>query len=1158
MTESWAILDLRGLVLHCFNFGTDPDAEGKGLTTPGYTVDRFIQQYLDPILDLVPLNKIIAVNEGGNEFRKRLYPEYKANRKPSEPELKAAHVASMQAVQELLKALGVVQCQAKGIEADDVIAYLCGNLPGTKLVYTVDQDMIALVNTDTHVFLKGNRMTDMKGVLPRHVALYKSLVGDPSDNIKGVPGFGPKSWESLVSAYDLDGLDELIEIADRGGFSKIRHIVSSNPGAHPLLKLIDDNLPKWTQSYSVAKLRPDLVDASYDGEFRRIQWTKRLPSKDRLIALGKSIGSSYLASHYSGILPRQHLVVRGDIDQDSLAEMQTYFKASRFVSIDWETVAQPHQPFLDASEGGNYVDVFGSKIVSAGVTCGANLEHTFFFNFGHADEENRIDKQFLVDLIRSIPEGMPIVAQNTSFERTVFMHEFGKEIPNLHDTKLMASHIEENESSGLKDLSKAWLNYDQIRYDEVIEKGKTMADYPVAHVFKYGADDPLVTGHLYDLFKIILYLEGTEEFVRTKEFPAMYPISDGHLAGVSIDYEEVERQHREDKESFYAAHSRVRHLLETNSDPDGYRVWLKECETIFDAETAWLKRRLDSLHNPEGDKKLAPWIEDAAPPETSYDEALENSRRCARLLLPEKVKKSCTYVAPFVRYEFPPFVFTVSKLNVITEARGWPAIQKLSRAFLSSYVDQTIGLVNDLGWEAFALTVAELLDKPAPDRKGSREFATLARLYEECVPKKEVKEGTDLNLGSYIQMQQVLYGMLGLPISLRSLDPSKGRIELGLEGAAQTDEDAIKDALYVQDVQGWKREVLEEILKARKADTRIKLFYKKLPLWRHPLDGNTHPQFNQAGTVTRRPTGSAPNMLQLPKKDEGLKLRRCILPNKKLGHDLVVSIDWDGEELRVLAGVSGDKKLTACYVGDDKLDPHSLTAAERAGVSYADFVKVRSDPDHPNHKQYDGRRKDAKAVNFGSTYGIGTAKLARKALMPAEEAKAYLDAKRRVYAGVETWRHQVIEFLHKNGYVQTLYGTRKHIYNKLKTNDDGMISYYERASVNQMIQGVCADYLKSVLTDIWEQGILQNTGAVLIAPIYDELAFSVHSSRAVELILGVYACMTQGIPGLPIPMLANPSLGRTFGDQIEILKDCYEPLTRERIEAAINKALLAD
>jgi DNA polymerase I-like protein with 3'-5' exonuclease and polymerase domains len=77
--------------------------------------------------------------------------------------------------------------------------------------------------------------------------------------------------------------------------------------------------------------------------------------------------------------------------------------------------------------------------------------------------------------------------------------------------------------------------------------------------------------------------------------------------------------------------------------------------------------------------------------------------------------------------------------------------------------------------------------------------------------------------------------------------------------------------------------VLELLTKAQRCATRIGLFYTVWPLWVHPKDGNVHPGIRCVGTETHRPSGSNPNLLQLPKRNEGKKVRKCILPNKKFG-----------------------------------------------------------------------------------------------------------------------------------------------------------------------------------------------------------------------------------------------------------------------------------
>jgi 5'-3' exonuclease len=228
--ELWVILDLRGCILHSYHRGSDPESgsSDRQIKTPGHTLSNFLEQYLLPSADLVPLNRIICVNDAGKLYRKSLYPEYKANRKPMEPAVQEAVEQSTEAVRQVLHSLGIVQCSVPHTEADDVIAYLTQRLPGYKLIHTVDGDLTALASDTVTVHIKGHPQDcyecDGIQVLPRHVTLFKAIVGDTSDNIKGVPGMGPKSWLSLIKEFGQDGMDQLTELLEQEDIGRIQSL----------------------------------------------------------------------------------------------------------------------------------------------------------------------------------------------------------------------------------------------------------------------------------------------------------------------------------------------------------------------------------------------------------------------------------------------------------------------------------------------------------------------------------------------------------------------------------------------------------------------------------------------------------------------------------------------------------------------------------------------------------------------------------------------------------------------------------------------------------------------------------------------------------------------------------------------------------------------
>ncbi len=1116
------LLDLRGLVLHSLYSGTDPDAQvidGQKVNSPGHCLDGFVERYLIPQLEFSRLNDIIAVRDSGNVYRRALYPEYKAHRKGQAPALVEAINDAQKVITRLLDSLGIPQVWVPGVEADDVIAYLAAKLKGNVTILTRDADLIQLASPKTLVIQCGEpRYTyehDGLSIDPRHVALYKSLVGDSSDGYKGIPGFGPAKFKKLIEQYGLDGLDELVQAVAHLEFGLLRDLSPE----HGLLKTLYDNREVWHTAYLLAQLHPELCEGkeATTGQYNRLTWRKRLPDSDKLTGLLRDTGSGYLAPKLEPLLPYRILVTR-QMWPDIEADIDAALSESVTVGFDIETTDFTRHPAFKDAANGDYVDMLSSVVTGAGFTFGRNLEATIYLPFGHVEtpSADNLPINVLTGLLSSIR--CPLAIHNLMFERTVLKASLGYDLAGkrCHDTKVMASHVDENESAGLKDVSKNWFGYEQTRYSEVIEAGKSMAHYTAQHVFDYGADDPWVTAHLHDLFQLILEIEGTWDFVKANEFPAIYPISDGYIAGVTVDFAEMDAQSQEDQATLETSMAILRNSLAENVDAEQSQ---KGGNNLF--EEARRDIRAEAAKDQWDAEKL----------EQALEKARFDCREAARYVPMNKASK------------LPRVSFTALSLSKVAEHLGCPPVEKVAKGYLAEYTAP-------VDW--FEAGV----------RAGSQpDF--LARCAESLWAAKPewVIEGDELNLNSPKQMNNLLYGKLALPIRLRNFNVPEGRKRIGLEdGSPATDKDAVATAL-AEDCQGedWRKDALLALQTAKQCLTRASLFYSKYPLWQHPLTGNIHPNINSTGTETRRPSGSNPNPLQWPKRGEGLKFRRCILPNKNLGHDLVVSLDWSSQELRVLAGLSKDKEMLKVYGpdGDSTISLHTAVGAAIAGQSYEAFRTVMEDKDNPLSKKYKDLRNKAKAINFGGAYGIGPTKLARQLMVPTEQARDYLEAKKALYAGVEVWRESTKTRLHRQGYLANLLGSRRHLYGKLTGNDSDLVGHYERAAVNSQIQGLCADLLKRTLRVVWERQVLQRYQATLIAPIYDEIALSCHHTKAVGLILELYDIMTMEVPGLGLSLPSAPSLGINFGDQIEVLaeEDIGRAPTPDEITLAIGKAL---
>lgn len=146
-------------------------------------------------------------------FRDEKYAEYKGKRPPTADEL----VSQIIEARTLFESFGVKVFEKAGFEADDLIATLAEKFRHEKdlqvVVLTGDRDTLQLVEGDKVVvklFNKGvsdttiydEKAVEMKyGLKPNQLIDYKALVGDNSDNIKGVPGIGPKTATELIQKY---------------------------------------------------------------------------------------------------------------------------------------------------------------------------------------------------------------------------------------------------------------------------------------------------------------------------------------------------------------------------------------------------------------------------------------------------------------------------------------------------------------------------------------------------------------------------------------------------------------------------------------------------------------------------------------------------------------------------------------------------------------------------------------------------------------------------------------------------------------------------------------------------------------------------------------------------------------------------------------------
>lgn len=172
--------------------------------------------------------RLIICWDGKRNFRKGLYPAYKAKR-VSSPEMLEKYLdvdKQQKRTQAFLRCLGVKQYVAIHCEADDVIGTLCEQNKNKRIIiFSADSDMRQLVNSWVTVVAPGKgkdviytsrSVKNRHQVGPNLIPDLKALAGDPSDGIPGVSGIGPQKAVALLK--DFGSVEKIVKAAKDPSF----------------------------------------------------------------------------------------------------------------------------------------------------------------------------------------------------------------------------------------------------------------------------------------------------------------------------------------------------------------------------------------------------------------------------------------------------------------------------------------------------------------------------------------------------------------------------------------------------------------------------------------------------------------------------------------------------------------------------------------------------------------------------------------------------------------------------------------------------------------------------------------------------------------------------------------------------------------------------
>lgn len=352
--------------------------------------------------------------------------------------------------------------------------------------------------------------------------------------------------------------------------------------------------------------------------------------------------------------------------------------------------------------------------------------------------------------------------------------------------------------------------------------------------------------------------------------------------------------------------------------------------------------------------------------------------------------------------------------------------------------------------------------------------------------------GEDFNVNSPKQLSVILFEKLELPVIKKT--------KTGYSTAAdvleklEKEHDIIPEILMYRQLKKLHSTYIEGLLKVVYKDTN-----------------KIHTRFNQALTQTGRLSSTEPNMQNIPiRLEEGRKIRQAFIPSTE--DAVIFAADYSQIELRVLAHISGDAKLSQAFK-DDK-DIHTQTAM---------------DVFHVDKDTVDGQmRRQAKAVNFGIIYGISDYGLSQNLNISRKEAGEFINQYLTIYPKVKEYMDDIVKEAKHKGYVTTIMNRRRYLPD-ITSRNFNQRSFAERTAMNTPIQGSAADIIKKAMIDLQLELKKQNFKANLLLQVHDELILDVPKNE-LDAIIELVPRIMENTVKLDVPLKVDYSYGASWFD----------------------------
>ena len=548
------LLDAYALIFRAY-YGLirSPRINSKGENTSA--VFGFVNTLEELLRTEQPDFLAVAFDPPGGTFRHEAFADYKAQREETPAGIKWA----VPVIKDILEAYGIVACEVKGFEADDVIGTLAlqGQAAGLDvLMVTPDKDYAQLVRPGITMCRpssgkSGLEKLDVEAVCekyglahPTQVIDMLALMGDAADNIPGCPGVGPKTAVKLLAEFE--NVEQLIENVDQLKGS--------------LRQKVSDHVEDIRNSKFLATIVTNVpIELDLDAMKRRE------PNKEKLKNIFEACEFRTFIQRFLGESPNAKT---NTVEEPDLFAPQGIENGAESGNLSTNYPQSSHKTLQDTEHSYVLIDnlkdakalcgnlltfpvvAFDTETTGIDAMSAEMVGMSFAVEGGRAwyvaVPENQAEAQEFVDAFRPFfeNEGQIKVGQNLKYDLTILSH-YGVEVKGeLFDTMLAHYVVEPEQRHNMDYLAETYLHYRTIHIEELIGTGrqqKNMRDLAPSEICDYACEDADVTLRLYPILREKMAECDVTDVFSKIEMPLMPVLARIEQNGVRLDTEALQQ-----------------------------------------------------------------------------------------------------------------------------------------------------------------------------------------------------------------------------------------------------------------------------------------------------------------------------------------------------------------------------------------------------------------------------------------------------------------------------------------------------------------------------------------------------------------------------------------------------------------------------------------